>query len=134
MVLDDFEDIVDTCVEYKLKGKEYSEIRKVLKEEGLSDLEISEIIKETDKIYLSELINNKSSSKNAYFILGWIFIFFGLSVTILTYIKASVIGGGFYVIMYGPIFVGITMVTTTFKRKKYSPFNESKRNKWQRNY
>ena len=133
---DRFDDRVEYCLEQKIKGKTYSYLREEMKAEGISEENISAIIKETDRQFLSELIDTGVVHESRFYLIvgGLALIIIGVSISIATYYRAVKSPyGGEYLIVYGPVLTGISMIFYE-QRKKRNRYINKKNRKWQRKH
>jgi hypothetical protein len=128
------QEAIDYVVEEKLKGREYDEIKPELLAEGFSEKEADLIIKAGDDLFLTVLIEGrqeKSGFSWDYRISGYGLIILGLGFSLLTYV-GIIDMGGYYVIWYGPVLIGISTLLYKGKRKlreQRNSFN-TPYNKW----
>lgn len=97
-------------VEKKQSGTDYSVIRKELETKGMSKDQISEFIREVDKIILED--NTGSSSKvkmKEAKIIGYVLLFGGGFVTLATYFNWINLNG-LYIFAWGPILSGYLLI------------------------
>lgn len=97
--------LVDYCIEQKLNGKSYSELKNELSLKGVDDAEISEIIKIADRIVIrSEVKKASDEIRLSYRNVGFIIAGVGITMTICSLVYS---GGDSVIIMIGPISAGI---------------------------
>lgn len=107
-----FNQYVNTCLEAKRQGMDYTEIRKRLTQEGLDESDIKQIIRETDDRFLKD-INQKSKSKKGKELLmaAWAFLFLGGFITLGSYLQWFDTKG-LIIISYGPFLAGLILYLT----------------------
>jgi hypothetical protein len=97
--------LVDYCVEQKLNGKSYSELKNELALKDVDHAEIMEIIKIADRIVIrSEVKNASDEIRLSYRNVGFIIAGVGIAMTIGSLVYS---GGDSVIIMIGPISAGI---------------------------
>ena len=97
--------LVDYCVEQKLNGKSYSELKNELALKDVDRAEIIEIIKIADSIVLfSEVKKANDEIRLSYRNVGFVIVALGILMTIGSLIYS---GGDSIIIMIGPISAGL---------------------------
>lgn len=117
---------LDSLSEYyfnkKLKGMDFSEIRRQLKTKGLDDSDIKIVVKTIDNKLLNSIRQKDvKSSVNTTRTIGILLVVGGTIVTIGTY-AGWIRLGDYFVFAYGPILGGLAMVAGS-KRERSSIFN-----------
>jgi len=101
-----FNNYVDTCLEAKEQGLDYTEIRKRLTEGGVEEEDIKRIIREADDRFLASLVKkNKAKKGRGLVIAGWAMLIIGGFITLGAYMQWFDVKGALIVI-YGPILSG----------------------------
>lgn len=96
--------LVAYCVEQKLAGKNYSELKVELASRGLTDSEIKSIFKEADREVLSDVkVEPKAMSVLPQGFLAHTLMFLGLALTLASIFFMN---GSGVVFFYGPILAG----------------------------
>ena len=112
---------IEELAREKIAGKSYSMIREELTESGMSDEDISQLIRQVDERVLSEAVKQGSPDRaRQWYRFGFILALIGLVLSIaynagiiLTYLPALLI--------YSPFFAGIlVMVYGRFLQRKQS--------------
>ena len=125
---------IEYILSQKKKGKDHSAIYKELEEEDIDSLEIRKLMREADGIFLDSLLEKKEtiqlvSNKTK----GTWLIFLGIVVTVVSLLYAFEFGGGFYIILFGPIISGGGLLSNKSKRNDSffkSPFSNWKEKKY----
>ena len=102
----------------KLDGMSLSEIRENLEKKGLSEEQVSVVIRSIDNKILRG-VNNKAGNSfaNEFIYIGLALILIGLFITIATYTGFISLGNR-TVLMFGPILGGIGIMAMGFSKKK----------------
>lgn len=104
--------MLDYCIEEARNGKDFGELRNELKQLGLDDQDIKEIIKFVDTQRINHAINNaKKKHKREYFLLGCFLIAIGLIVTLLTFLGLFEMGNT-YLLSFSTILTGVALITS----------------------
>lgn len=114
----DIYQLEEEFLEERKKGMDISEIRRMLKNRGLSDEQISVVVRSIDSKTMAEQdASIWKSSKQAVFTIGVVLFFGGLLVTL-----ASRLGwidlGNRYIILYGPMIIGLGMMSVKATKKQ----------------
>lgn len=128
----EFEEAVDFCLDLKTNGKEYKTIKEILRSKEVTEDEIDEIIKETDKRFLSELIEGKKGFEFNSKWIGLTLIFIGVVITVGSIIWAEHFNGPVIIFMFGPIAAG-SAIYYGGRRKKSNYFGR-KQDQWNRRF
>ena len=101
----------------KKDGMSFSHIRKDLEDKGLSNEQISVIIRSIDHKIITDEVSksNKSIGKQMIF-MGLVLTSLGLFITIATY-SGFIDMGDQYLLSYGPIFGGIGLIAIGLNRR-----------------
>jgi len=104
-----FNQYVNTCLEAKRQGMDYTEIRKNLSQEGLDEFIIKQIIKETDDRFLKEIGQKSKSQKGRELLIAaWVLLILGGIITLGSYLQ-WVDTKGMLIISYGPFLAGLIL-------------------------
>jgi len=106
------------------KDFDLSHVRKVLEKENYPESEIREVIKELDNVLQLRAFekSNRSNADNLI-IVGVVQTVFGLVVTLGTF-TGLIPSGNSFLLAYGPILGGISiLVSAYFSKKKKGPTN-----------
>ncbi|MEN7546965.1 hypothetical protein AAG747_03550 [Rapidithrix thailandica] len=107
---------INSIIEFTHQKKEYSEIRKLLVDNGYSDQEIKQIMKVVDEEQM-RIASNKQSAKNSLnlILMGALLFSIGFGVTVYTFLS----GGSSFILAYGAIISGVAlMIKGRANRKK----------------
>lgn len=119
----DIDSRIETLVREKMEGKSYSTIREELAGSGMSDEEISRLIRQVDERVLSETVKegNRGKVKQLYRI-GLILAIAGLILSI-AYNAGIIMKGLHAMLAYSPFLVGILIMiyARTLQRKQSDP-------------
>lgn len=114
---------IEILVREKMEGKSYSTIREELSGSGISDEEISKLIRQVDERVLSETIKEGGKGKVIqWYRIGLILAIAGLILSIA--FNAGIVLMGFpAMLVYSPFLVGILMMiyARTLQRKQSDP-------------
>ncbi len=132
MEASEFDDAVQFCLDLKSKRKDYNEIKEILRSKEVTEDEIVEIIKETDKLYLSSLIDGKKGFEFNSKWLGLTLIFIGVLITVGSIIWAEHFNGPVIIFMFGPIAAGSAIYYGG--RRKQSKYFGRKQDQWNRRF
>lgn len=104
-----FNNYVDTCLEAKEQGLDYTEIRKRLAEGGVEEEDIKKIIREADDRFLASLLKkNKAKKGRGLVIAGWAMLFIGGFITLGSFLQWFDTKG-VLILSYGPILAGASL-------------------------
>jgi hypothetical protein len=111
--------IVDYYIEKsKEKGFELDQIRRELQSRDIPDEEIRAIVRLVDNDMQRELLTKSSSSKsNEIMWAGIVLTVIGAGITLGTYTGLITMGDSF-LIVYGPFFAGLSMITGSFIKRR----------------
>ncbi|WP_462253886.1 hypothetical protein [Ekhidna sp.] len=103
--------LVDHYIKESAKPEfEIDQIRKELEPKGVPEEDIRAIVRLVDNDMQKRELNKSSRNKSKEYIrIGAVLTFTGLSITIGTYTGAIAMGNSF-MLMYGPIVVGISLM------------------------
>ncbi len=120
------ESTIEELARQKLEGRSYTEIRAHLAESGLSEDEVSEVIKLIDeKVLKSEIEQGYRDRSRSWNRIGLILAIVGLLLTIGS--NAGIILKGVpRLLVYGPFFAGILLMIygRMLQRKQSDPFEK----------
>ena len=114
---------IETLVREKMEGKSYSTIRKELSGSGMSDEEISKLIRQVDERVLNETVNEGGKGKVAkWYRIGLILAIAGLILS-NAYNAGLIMKGLPAMLAYSPFLVGILMMiyARALQRKQSDP-------------
>ena len=114
---------IETLVREKMEGKSYSIIRKELAESGMSEEEISKLIRQVDERVLNETVTQGGREKvQRWYRTGLILALIGLILSI-AYNAGIILKGLPAWLAYSPFFVGIIVMiyARTLQRKQAAP-------------
>lgn len=115
--MDHYNELVEELAKQKTEGMSFTDIRVKLTAEGIVGEEQDRVIKDLNDAILEEaLYSTSKKSFNANIIIGVFLIILGVGVTSATYFFNV---GGFYILMYGPIIAGISLIG--YSQMKSSP-------------
>lgn len=118
---------LDSLSEYyfdkKMKGMDFSEIRRELKAKGLDDADIKIVVRDIDNKLLSSIRQKQNkSSVNATRMIGICLVFGGVILTVGTY-AGWIKMGDYFIFAYGPILGGLAMISAS-KRDRPTLFDK----------
>lgn len=114
---------IETLVREKMEGKSYSTIREELSGSGMSDEEISKLIRQVDERVLSETVKSGGKEKvQQWYRIGLILAIAGLVLSI-AYNAGIILKGVPAMLAYSPFLVGILLMlyARTLQRKRSDP-------------
>ncbi len=116
---DQFHDIINSYLEKKREGMDYTQIRKELRNKKINDADIKKIIQEIDNIILQEEFEKPSKKTGEKMRFGgWLFTAIGIIFILGQYTKIPFFYEN-YLLSYGSLLVGITLLFYGyFKNKK----------------
>lgn len=117
---DNFNQLVEECVEMNKSGKGFTEIRKVLEARKLDSDYITDVIRETDnRILRGEKSNSLKLRSRELRIIGLVIMIGGGAITSLTYLGLIDLNG-YYVLAWGPIIGGYLMILAARRMNRNS--------------
>lgn len=126
--------LVDYCVEQKLAGKSYSELKVELLSREVDEEEIKSIFKEADREVLSDVkVEPKSMSILPQGFLAHTLMFLGLALTLAS---IFLMNGSGIIFFYGPILAGSGLLMRLRNQKlrdRRTKLRSNSNSMWKRN-
>ncbi|MDE5421149.1 hypothetical protein L3073_02890 [Ancylomarina sp. DW003] len=102
-------ELVDYYFEKKKSGMDFSEIRKELKEKGIQEAQIKNVIKQIDVKTLEHAQTSGKMKPRDLRLIGYALMLIGGGLTFAVYFKMIVLGK-FLFAAYGPVIIGYILV------------------------
>lgn len=103
------QELVDYYFEKKKSGMDFSEIRKELKEKGIQEAQIKNVIKQIDVKILEHAQTSGKMKPRDLRLIGYALMLIGGGLTFAVYFKMIVLGK-FLFAAYGPVIIGYILV------------------------
>lgn len=103
------QELVDYYFEKKKSGMDFSEIRKELKEKGIQEAQIKNVIKQIDVKTLEHAQTSGKMKPRDLRLIGYALMLIGGGLTFAVYFKMIVLGK-FLFAAYGPVIIGYILV------------------------
>ncbi|WP_421920166.1 hypothetical protein [Marinifilum sp.] len=114
----DFNDLVDFYHEKKIDGMDFSQIRKEMKEKGIEEDTIKNVVREIDNKILSGEVKKSGKLKARELrLIGWTLMILGGIATLGTHFNWFDVKG-YYIIAYGPVIAGYLLIVAARRAQK----------------
>jgi len=102
----------------KVDGMDFSQIRKELKEKGIEENDIKNIVREIDNKILAGDVKKVGKIKARELrLIGWTLMIIGGVATLGTYIQWFDVKG-YHIVAYGPVIAGYLMIVAARKAQR----------------
>lgn len=114
----DFNELVKFYHAKKLDGMDFSQIRKEMKDKGIDENTIKNIIREIDNKILSGDVKKPGKLKARELrLIGWVLMIIGGLATLGVYLQWFDVKG-YTIVAYGPVIVGYLMIVAARRAQK----------------
>lgn len=114
----DFKDLVDFYHAKKIEGMDFSQIRKEMKDKGIDENIIKNVVREIDNKILSGEVKKSGKLKARELrLIGWTLMILGGIATLGTYFQWFDIKG-YHIVAYGPVIAGYLMIVAARRAQK----------------
>jgi hypothetical protein len=114
----DFKKLVDYYHTQKINGKDFSLIRKEMKDKGIDENTIKSVVREIDNKILSGEVKKPGKLKAREMrLIGWVLMIIGGVATLGSYFHWFDIKG-YHILAYGPVIAGYLMIVAARRAQK----------------
>ncbi|NOU60886.1 hypothetical protein [Marinifilum caeruleilacunae] len=114
----DFKELVEFYHSKKIDGMDFSQIRNEMKQKGIDENTIKNVVREIDNKILSGEVKKSGKLKARELrLIGWALMIIGGVITLGTYFQWFDVKG-YYIVGYGPVIAGYLMIVAARRAQK----------------